>query len=287
MAAFVTRRPFAGSVLDPDEVKRLQRYLATKEKERPSTVMGLQNRVGVLARSSAGKWLSSGPDGEALDLLEAVQKGMVVLFSLNSSKYPDLAPHVASLVLLDLTTVAGELTAHREIRRRVSVVLDELSALDKDRLINLLARGRGASISLVVSTQDPADLERIGRSFLDQVLANTAVKVVHRLGGRASATRLAEAAGTTVEWEESVEVDRPTSLLAWSSVAATGRGTFRLAEKLTVEPDLIQELSCGEAVVIRTIPDVRAHLVRIAPAPIAKTGANRRTMAPAGKPRPR
>src|SRR5581483_8250223 len=126
------------------------------------------------------------PDaGAAIDLRAALAGRDVVLFSLNSSRYGKLAAQVGTLAVQDLVTAVGERLAVSAGRPTIAATgggqaligIDEFSALEGDNVIALLARGREARVSVLLATQELADLERAGRGLRDQVLGNTAVKI--------------------------------------------------------------------------------------------------------------
>ena len=66
------------------------------------------------------------------------------------------------------------------MRAQALVGIDEFSALGSDNVGSLLARGREAGVSVLLATQELADLDRVARGLRDQVLGNTALKIAHR-----------------------------------------------------------------------------------------------------------
>ena len=69
--------------------------------------------------------------------------------------------------------------------------ISDLYGLGADNVLALLARGRESGISVLLATQELADLERAGPGFRDQVLGITAVKLAHRQDVPASAQTIA------------------------------------------------------------------------------------------------
>ena len=67
-------------------------------------------------------------------------------------------------------------------------------------------RGRESGVSVLLATQELADLDRAARGLRDQVLGNTALKIAHRQEVPASAQALAQMAGTVRRWERSYQV---------------------------------------------------------------------------------
>ena len=122
-------------------------------------------------------------------------------------------------------------------------MIDEFSALEGEHVLALLARARSARLGVVLSTQELSDLERVALGFSDQVLGNTAVKVIHRQDVPESAERLASLAGTTKTWQETFQTDyqlhNALNLLLHDGLS--GRGTRKLVDEFRVHPNQLQE----------------------------------------------
>lgn len=180
---------------------RVAAYLEDVEQSRDqrSAIHGLGTRLALLAESSAGRYLKSASDEASFDLLSCIHRGDVVVFSLDSLRYGELAAQVGGLVVQDIKTVASELLRGGG-PLRVLVGVDEISALDGDQMLGLLSRAREAGMGILLSTHELADLARVDPLFVDQVLANTNVKIVHRQDVPESAERLSGVLGTYRDW---------------------------------------------------------------------------------------
>lgn len=179
---------------------RVAGYLDTLAGDQLSAVRGLGTRLAVITESSAGQYLQPDEDGRGLDLLRCLQAGAVVVFSLNSSTYGELAAQVGGLILQDLKTVAGAIIDQGTTMRSY-IPIDEFSALNGDHVLALLARGRAAGMAVLLCTQELADLARVAEGFDDQVIGTTAVKIAHRQDVPESAETIAGIAGTRQVWE--------------------------------------------------------------------------------------
>jgi conjugal transfer pilus assembly protein TraD len=235
--------------------ERVQDYLAGLTPDQLSAVRGLETRLAIITESHTGRYL--GRDEEsAVDLRGALSGGEVVLFSLNSSRYGQLASQLGTLAIQDLIAATGHRLANGG--EQVTVGIDEFSALASDNVGSLLARGRESGISALVATQELADLNRAGAGFADQVLGVTAVKIIHRQDVPASAHTIAQLAGTEKAWERTHQLGR--GLLGPQRAS---RGTRRQVEQFVVHPNVIKSLRTGQAVVISKIPSARTRIVRV------------------------
>ncbi len=241
-------------------------YIDALTKDQASAILGLTTRLALMAHSHAGDYLRSDDPDRTLDVYDAIRSGAVVVFSLDSARYPELAAQLGGIVIQDLTAVMGELLHDREWTARAYIAIDEISSLDGDHLLALLARARAAGMCVLLATQDLSDLDRIDIHFGSSVLANTAVKIIHRLDVPESSERMAKAAGTFETWKETIQIaHKSAGPLSLATGGSTGVGTLRPVHEFRVPPDELKTLGNGHAVVIRKVPTFELHRVRVTP----------------------
>jgi hypothetical protein len=265
--------------LSPDRNARVQEYVMSLGPDQLSAVRGLQSRLAIVTESHTGAFLE--PRAGAIDVRRALEGPEVVLFSLNSSTYGQLAAQLGAIAVQDLVSAAGareraggeragsETAGHEAGPTRgaagrptpATVAIDEFSALGADHVMALIARGRSAGVSVLLATQELADLDRVSRGFRQQVLGSTAVKIAHRQDVTESAREVAALAGTQRVWEHSYTA--PAGLRGVGS--SHRRVTSREVERHRIDPTTIQELATGEAVVITKLPRAETRLARIQP----------------------
>ncbi len=242
--------------LAPERAAQVSDYLASLTPDQVSAVRGLASRLAIISESHTGRYLND-PARTGIDLRAALSGDEVVLFSLNSSTYEQLAAQLGTLAVQDLVSVAGHrLTTGGQAP--ATVAIDEFSALGSDHVVSLLARGREAGVSVLLATQELADLDRSARGLRDQVLGNTAVKIAHRQDVPRSAETVAQLAGKVRDWEQSYSV-RPGR---WGGTDLS-HGTLRQVDRFVIEPDRVGSLRTGEAVVIVKTPVSRATVTRV------------------------
>jgi len=241
----------------PDEQsERLREYLAGLTADQLSAIRGLSSRLAIITESHTGAYLDD-PTAVGIDLRRALAGEEVVLFSLNSSAYGKLAAQLGALAVQDLLTAVGDRLDSGGGRQAI-VAIDEFSALGSDNVIALLARGREAGVSVLLATQELADLDRAARGLRDQVLGNTALKIAHRQEVPQSAATVAQMAGTVRYWERSYNTRRgPLGL------ARPAGESFRPAQRQAVDPETVRTLPTGAAVLITKLPGAATRLVRV------------------------
>jgi conjugal transfer pilus assembly protein TraD len=265
-----------------DFAERVQDYLATLGPDQLSAIRGLGTRLAIITESHSGAYLRRVADRTPIDLRTALDGREVVAFSLNSSTYGRLSAQLGALAIQDLVSAAG----HRMSapgRMQALVGIDEFSALDGDNVISLLARSREAGVSVLLCTQELADLDRAAPGLRDQVLGSTALKIAHRQDVPGSAQTIAQIAGTETVWDQSNQVTSHPLL----GTRRTGRATRRQVERFLVHPNEVKTLPTGQAVVISKLPRTSVQTVLVAPSRRPPPGpGTERTGGPAASRRP-
>jgi type IV secretory pathway TraG/TraD family ATPase VirD4 len=259
--------------LDPGLRHRVQDYLAGLTPDQLSAVRGLQTRLAILTESHTGPYLSpsaSAPGQSPIDLHHALAGREILVFSLNSGRYGQLASQLGRLVVQDLICAAGHRLADPGPHPQATVAIDEFAGVGADNIVALFARGRESGFGVLLATQEMADLDRAGHGLRDQVLGNTALKLAHRQDVPASAQLIAQMVGTETRWEE-------TEQLGGSPLGgfAPRSRTRRQAEQFIVHPNEIKSLGTGDAVLISKLRAGRSGTVRVAPperAPAPRNG---------------
>jgi type IV secretory pathway TraG/TraD family ATPase VirD4 len=235
----------------PDEqAKGTHAYLDALSPDQRRGLAGTRDRLGILAESDVAQFLwRSEPTRHSIDLLAAVRRRDVVLFRLDADRRPLLAGMLAAAIVQDLLTITAELQ-HDPVP--TLVLIDEFSAVAPEHVARLFGRGRSAGLSLLLGTQELADLRPPDNPMLaDQVLGNVTTLIAHRQVVPASAETLAGVMGTRLIWEHT---DRTETFLGAS--APTGHGTRTPSREFVVHPDAIKRLRTGRAAV--STPGLRA-----------------------------
>jgi hypothetical protein len=241
---------------------RVNDYLAKLTPDQLSAVHGLQTRLAILTESHTGPYLAPG-EGQTVDLRAALAGPEVVLLSLDSSRYGQLASQLGTLAVQDLISATGDRLRDRQQGRHLdqaTIAIDECSGIRGDHAVALFARCRESGVGVLAATQEMADLDRAGRGMRDQVLGNTALKLVLRQDVPASAQTVAQMAGTETAIEETRQLGGP-PLSGYPP-----RRTQREVERFVVHPNEIKSLSTGDAVLISKLRGGKAQTIHVRPA---------------------
>jgi energy-coupling factor transporter ATP-binding protein EcfA2 len=244
---------YAREINEPRAAQQLDGYLADLTDQEKHDLAGLRNRLAILAESEHGDLLTpTGDPANHIDLLAAIQSGAVVVFSINTSRYPETGKLLGAAILQDLQSVAGFLEANPSLRKPTAILVDEFGAFGADHIIGLFQRARSVWLSLTVATQELADLRRIDPAFQDQVIGNVETVIAHSQNVPDSAELVAKIAGTREVWIHTFQTDQ--AITNAPDLVPSGLGTKRLGQEFYVAPDTIKQLAVGEAVVITKHP---------------------------------
>ncbi|HST55665.1 MAG TPA: type IV secretion system DNA-binding domain-containing protein [Solirubrobacteraceae bacterium] len=223
-------------------------YLDSLTPRQRADLAGVRDRLAILAESDVGPWLDPGaPDAEPFDLLEAIKARAVVYFSLESERLPLLSQMLAAAIVQDLLSAT---TSLQTAPTPSLVVIDEFSALAAEHVARLFARARSAGMSIVLGTQELADMRLPGREgLLEQTLGNLSALIVHRQVVPASTELIANVAGTADAWNTSSQSD--------------GRVTYKRGLEYLIHPNEIKRLQRGHAAVIRLVDGSNVRVARV------------------------
>ncbi len=218
-------------------------YLDSLSEHQRRDLSGVRDRLSILAESDVRQWLDPNGSENVLNLELAVRKREVVYFRLDSDRRPLVAGMLAAAIVSDLITLVAQLQAKPV---PTVVMIDEFSAVAADQVARLFGRARSAGISLILGTQELADLKSVGDGALrEQTLGNVATVIAHRQNVPGSAELIAAMAGTKAVWITTQQTEQ--GLIAGGP---SGRGTRRRGYEFEIHPGHIKQLVTGRAVVI-------------------------------------
>ncbi len=225
-----------------DTAKETESYLDSLSDRQRRDLAGVRDRLSILAESDIRQWLNP-TDNNRLDIQQAVQDQAVLYFRLDADRRALLAEMLAAAIVSDLVT----LVARQQANPIPTVVLiDEFSAVAAQQVARLFGRARSAGISLVLGTQELADLKSVGDGALrEQTLGNVETVIAHRQNVPESAELIAAMAGTTLVWITTQQTDE-----GFLATGTSGRGTRRRGHEYRIHPSHIKQLPTGQAAVI-------------------------------------
>jgi type IV secretory pathway TraG/TraD family ATPase VirD4 len=245
--------------LDPDALELRVRSLAHEQHpahayldsltaRQRSDLAGVRDRLAILAESDVGSWLEPADlCGQPFELLGAIRERSVVYFGLDADRRPLLMQMLGGAIVQDLQTAVADLQGSPV---PTLVVIDEFSALAAEHVVRLFSRARSAGVSVVLATQELADLRLPGRErVLEQIIGNLAALIAHRQLVPDSAAFVSELSGTKGAWKTTRHGD--------------GRLTRTRVREAVLSSAQLTRLSCGAAAVIVFAGTHTARIVHI------------------------
>jgi len=217
-------------------------YLDSLDERQKRDLKGVRDRLSILAESDLGPWLQPDPGHAPIGLRQAVSERAVVYFRLDADRHPLAAQMLAGAIVSDLVTLVA---ARQKNPVSTLVVIDEFAAITAAQVARLFGRARSAGISLVLGTQELADLKTARDGLRDQVLGNLDALIAHRQNVPESAELIAAIAGTKPAWITTEQTDT-----AGVVRGASGRGSRRRGYEFVLHPGEIKALGVGEAAVL-------------------------------------
>lgn len=219
-----------------------------------NAIEGLRSQLEVLLNSSAGQWLLVDPNGHNINLKEVAHKGEVVVFSLDSSQYPELSSLVANLVIQDLKTVSSELREDPS-PQPMQIFIDEFSAIGSENIIGFVNKSRDAKLPVTLATQALGDLRRVNEAFLDQLIGIISSFIIHRANKEDDAMVYAGLTGKEMKKKFVQNVEHEVGRFdTMGKGSGTGGGRIEEVEEFRVTPNEIQELRMGEMIYLSKAP---------------------------------
>jgi hypothetical protein len=246
--------------LDPASLERLVRtlpedqagpthaYLDSLTPRQRQDLSGVRDRIAILAESDLGAWLDPAAGaGRSFDLLEAVCARAVVYFRLDADSRPLLAQMLGAAIVQDLQSTVAALQGRRV---PTLALLDEFSAVSAEQVTRLFGRARSAGLSLLLGTQELADLRLDNRErVLERIMGNLTVLIAHRQVLPESCAMVASLAGTRGAWRTSRHSD--------------GSSTRTRTSEAAMPAELLMGLPAGHAAVTILTRPASTRVVRV------------------------
>ena len=107
----------------------------------------------------------------------------VIYMGLSSTGRKDQAEAVAAAVIQRFSVMAARRSAGKEKKAEKFVIIDEASVVNRDQLLNLINKCRGANIRVIMATQGPDDWNTDNVRDWPRISANINVAILMRLNG--------------------------------------------------------------------------------------------------------
>lgn len=235
-------------VKDPVLATELQTILGNYDVFRKEC-QSLVSNLGMLSKGPLSPVVNTyNPD---IDLLSAYENNDVLYFSLPTNLLTDTARSFGRMLLMDLQSTSGYIHLYNKPRRFYPVFIDEFGEFAVEDFISWLNKARSSGYSIHIAFQEAADLEKIDRTFMKQVIGNTSIKVVFCVHDNETAETLSKILGTVTVKKETERIDKTILSQAEGMV-----GSIREVEEFKIHPNIIKnKLRQGQCLIWGKIPE--------------------------------
>lgn len=235
--------------------EEIQQLISSLESIDINSISGIASRLGVIAEGDMRELIKN--QKNTIDLSKVLDDRQIVIFSLDSLRYPEQARLMGRLIVNDLKACIAE---HQRNRRgeRVSLIFDEFNVFASASVVDLINKSRSAGFEALLSFQSLADIAVLdhGEDIKNQIIQNCNTLIVQRQNAAKDAEELAETFGTKDTYTLTVQAGR---------IGSTGLGSARSVKEFIYHPDDIKRLQTGEALVKRNVKRVSMERVFILP----------------------
>lgn len=245
-------RPLAGDPVYASYVRSIDALNDEKlSNEVRQNLQTNRSQLEILLQSAAGEWLTyDSKNHNNISLLDAAYNGNVVVFSLDSLMYSELASSLANLIIQDLKTTSSELL-QKPAEKPLNVFIDEFSAIDSDNIIGLINKARASKIYVTIATQTLSDLEVKQKNLSKQLMGIISSFIIHRANTLDDAEIYAGLTSTKMVSKVRQSVDYQQNIFGGIGKGiGTGGGTVEEVEEFEVMPNEIKNLNQGEFIYI-------------------------------------
>jgi|GEM_PF-6465321 len=223
----------------------------TNPKVGVSSLSGLKTDLELIVKSSLGSMVCS---NDSLNLLDVIQKKQVLLVSLDGQRFGETAKRISRMFISDLKSCSGYISnqVDQEDRPNFTVIVDEFADIISSKesgemFASLLNRSRSSGIGCVVAHQSLGDFE--DERVMKQIIDNTGTLITFVQKDDETAEKVSKMIGTKEVYKTTKQTKRE---LFYSR--NTGAGSVRSTEQFHIHPNVIKNLSIGEAVYLTKKP---------------------------------
>lgn len=228
----------------------LMKRVASLEHYDRKDITGLQAHLNILIHSEMGHYFEH--NETTFNLSDAIAQNAVVYFALPALSFPSFSKVLGKLVINDLKAVINRQAS----KKRIFMVFDEFSVFAGEQVLNLVNMGREKGVHAIFGTQGLADLEKVDKTFKDQVLNCANSLICHRLNDQESAEGVANWVGTKDAFTVTAQLNLTQS--------EGGLGSVRVNKEFIIHPDAIkQSLQTGEAFYVTKVGRFKQDKVRV------------------------
>ena len=183
----------------------------------------------------------------ALSLEECLRERKIAYFQMNVNGYGEISRQIGRMILQDLKVLSNRIQCGQKRLNYnfCACFIDEFGSFATPDFADFLKMARSSRIGIHLFCQGLSDLSGVSPEFKDQIVGNTASKIIFRQDVARDAEEWALMAGTLPSKKITYQVsdlDTHQEMI--------GTGSVREVKEMKIEFDVFKRLSPGQAVLI-------------------------------------
>jgi hypothetical protein len=226
-------------------IRSIQQSL--KDRDRVEKIQGLLNELVAFLEDELS--VVTGSYQDLLTTDEVVDKGLILVISLNGNKNRRAADALGKVTLQNIQLTVGKRYGRTRAERdpeepMLSVIFDEIARFATPGFAHILQTARGARVSFLFSLQAVPQLQSVGQAFADEVLSAPGTKMIMNGSEENTAQWFLKASSRVVTKRRSLSVRR-TGLFTPKYIE-TGTGSESDTRETRSREDHIKNLPVGQ-----------------------------------------
>ena len=184
---------------------------------------------------------------QELELSDVLANKKIAYFQMNVNGYGDISRRIGRIILQDLKVLSNQIQAGQRHFNYdfCACFVDEFGSFATRDFADFLKMARSSRIGIHLFCQGLADLKTINSEFKEQIIGNTANKIIFRQDVPEDAEVWSSMAGTFSSQKKTWQFSGPEE-----EEKTTGMGSVRNVKEMKIEFDVFKKLSVGQAVLI-------------------------------------
>ena len=184
---------------------------------------------------------------KTFSLEECLRERKIAYFQMNVNGYGEISRQVGRMILQDLKVLSNQIQCGQVplSYNFCACFIDEFGSFSTPDFADFLKMARSSRIGIHLFCQGLSDLSRLGSDFKNQIVGNTANKIIFRQDVASDVEEWALMAGTFSSKKTTYQVSGLDS-----REEMLGTGSVREVKEMKIEFDVFKRLSTGQAILI-------------------------------------
>ena len=190
---------------------------------------------------------SNGKSNKVISFEECLRDKKILYFQMNVNGYGEISRQIGRMILQDLKVLSNQIQSGQKQFEYdfCACFIDEFGSFATSDFADFLKMARSSSIGIHLFCQGLSDLSKVNFDFKNQIIGNTANKILFRQDIGKDAEEWAGIAGTFSSSKKTFQITDTEA-----DEEMTGIGSVREVKEMKIEFDVFKKLSPGQAVLI-------------------------------------